>query len=174
MSRKVSLSLLDQIHVASPCPVSWESMTGDGRVRFCGQCRLNVYNIAEMTREEAEAMIAGKEGRLCARFHRRADGTILTRDCPVGLRLVRQRAARAVARVAAAVAFLIGGGLSLAGMRSGRAEARLRQMEPFSTLCRWLSPAPPPPALGKMIFVSGDICVRPPPPPPSSAPTTGR
>ena len=166
MSRRVSLSLLDRIEVASPCPVTWESMTGDDRVRFCGQCRLNVYNFAEMSREEAEALVAGKEGRLCARFHRRADGTVLTRDCPVGLRLARQKAARAVARLAAAIAFLIGGGLSLAGvMRQGRVEARLREIEPFSTLCRWVSPTPPPPPMGK-IFIAGDICVPPPAPAP--------
>jgi hypothetical protein len=52
MSRTVSLSLLDRIEIASPCTVEWDSMTGDDRSRFCGQCKLNVYNIA---RDDAPA-----------------------------------------------------------------------------------------------------------------------
>jgi hypothetical protein len=69
-------------------------MVGDDRVRFCRECNLNVYNISEMTRQQVEALIATTEGRLCARLFRRADGMLLTRDCPVGLRAVRRRIAR--------------------------------------------------------------------------------
>ena len=85
---------LDRLRVASPCSVGWERMVGDDRVRFCNQCNLNVYNISEMTRKQAEALIATTEGRLCARLYRRTDGTILTRDCPVGLRALRRRVSR--------------------------------------------------------------------------------
>jgi len=88
------LSLLDNIRVASPCPASWEKMTGDDRVRFCQECKLNVYNLSEMTRLEGERLIANREGRLCVRFYRRADGTILTRDCPKGLRARVRRLSR--------------------------------------------------------------------------------
>ena len=82
---------LDNIRVASPCPTDWDSMYGDDRKRFCGDCKLNVYNLSGMTREEAEALIMNAEGRLCVRFYRRADGTILTNDCPVGWAKVKQR-----------------------------------------------------------------------------------
>ncbi len=44
-----------------------------------------------MTRSEAESLIARTEGRLCVRFYRRHDGSIITRDCPVGLRAIRRR-----------------------------------------------------------------------------------
>lgn len=74
---------LDSIQVAKPCPVSWDSMSGDDRVRFCSDCRLNVYNLAGMTRREATELIHLQEGRLCVRFFRRKDGTLVTRDCPV-------------------------------------------------------------------------------------------
>jgi len=94
-----SPSVLDNIRVASPCPASWEKMTGDARVRHCQECKLNVYNLSEMTRPEAEKLIASREGRLCVRFYRRADGTILTRDCPKGLRALTAR----ISRIAAAV-----------------------------------------------------------------------
>jgi hypothetical protein len=87
-------NFLERLRVASPCPVSWERMEGDERVRFCSQCDLHVYNISELTGDEARALIANAEGRVCARLYRRADGTVLTRDCPVGLRAVRRRVAR--------------------------------------------------------------------------------
>jgi carboxypeptidase family protein len=85
---------LDRIRIASPCPTSWEQMTGDARLRFCDECKLHVYNISELTRAEAETLIAGAEGRLCARIYRRTDGTVITRDCPVGLRAIRRRVGR--------------------------------------------------------------------------------
>src|SRR5215467_3709252 len=95
------LSLLDNIRVASPCPASWEKMTGDDRVRHCQECKLNVYNLSEMTRLEAERLIANREGRMCVRFYRRTDGTILTRDCPRGLQVVRRISLVAGAALAA-------------------------------------------------------------------------
>jgi hypothetical protein len=66
-------------------------MTGNDSVRFCSQCSLNVYNIANMTDKEAEAVFAkGTNGeRLCARLYRRPDGTIMTDNCPRALRKIR-------------------------------------------------------------------------------------
>ena len=60
------LPQLDQISVASPCHESWGNMQGDERARFCGQCRKHVYNFAEMTRPEIEALVVAKEGKFCA------------------------------------------------------------------------------------------------------------
>ena len=107
------MNKLDRIRIASPCPVSWEHMKGNDRVRFCDQCQLNVYNLSSMSSIEAEALLVSTEGRLCARFYRRSDGTVLTKDCPVGLRALRRR----VAQTAAAVFAIIGG---LATMVSGQ------------------------------------------------------
>src|SRR4051812_9388977 len=100
MGRALSLSILDRVDVASPCKANWDQMEGDDRARFCSDCKLHVYNLSAMTRAEAESLISGSQGRLCTRFFRRADGTILTQDCPVGLRAVRLRAARAAGRLA--------------------------------------------------------------------------
>lgn len=102
-------SLLDGLTIASPCSVSWDSMKGDERVRACAQCRLNVYNLSEMSKPEAEKLILEKEGRLCVRFFRRADGTILTKDCPVGLRAARLKLARLAASALALVAVIAAG-----------------------------------------------------------------
>jgi len=103
---------LDGIGVASPCTADWNQMKGDDRCRFCSQCSLNVFDLSAMTRKDAEELVAsrsgnGKKDRLCVRFMRRADGTVLTRDCPVGLRQrLRRTASRLVAMCTAAFAFL--------------------------------------------------------------------
>src|SRR5919197_4707429 len=105
---------LDGVRVAAPCPADWEKMAGDERMRYCGQCNLHVYNLSGMTRKEAEALITNTEGRLCVRFYRRADGTILTRNCPVGLRALKRRVARtAGAMLSAVLGFFAGIGLDL-------------------------------------------------------------
>jgi hypothetical protein len=87
-------------------------MVGDARVRFCGSCQLNVYNLSDMSRAEAETLVRQAEGEdgphLCVHFYRRADGTMITRDCPVGL---LARAARGVRR---RVAFYASCGAALA------------------------------------------------------------
>jgi hypothetical protein len=80
-----------RLRVASPCPADWNAMQGDDRMRFCGQCEKNVYNISAMTHAEAEELIREKEGKLCVRFFQRSDGTVLTADCPVGRRRKRNR-----------------------------------------------------------------------------------
>lgn len=94
---------IDHLRIASPCSVAWDAMEGDERVRHCAVCSLNVYNLAGMTREEVRALLTRGEGRVCGRLYRRADGTVLTRDCPTGLRALRRRASRAAAAAVAAL-----------------------------------------------------------------------
>lgn len=110
-------SPLDHVTVAAPCNVGWENMVGDERVRFCGQCSLNVYNLSGMTKSEAERLVVQAEGRLCVRFYRRADGTILTKDCPVGLRALRKRAAKVATASFSAVLSFLAGIFAAAGLR---------------------------------------------------------
>jgi hypothetical protein len=86
-------SFVHDIRIATPCKADWNKMSGDERVRFCGQCKLNVYNISEMTTDEAEKLIIEKEGKLCVRMYRRTDGTLLNKDCPIGLLKRRCQAA---------------------------------------------------------------------------------
>jgi hypothetical protein len=81
-----ALTILDEIRIATPCQANWDEMPGDDRVRSCPMCMRAVYNIASLTSVEAAALIAGREGRLCARLYRRADGTVVTADCPLAPR----------------------------------------------------------------------------------------
>ncbi|MFT3766994.1 MAG: hypothetical protein QM820_15970 [Minicystis sp.] len=111
------LPLLDDIRIASPCDASWEDMTGDGRVRFCGSCQKHVYNIIAMTRGEAESLLAAHEGEgsICLRLYQRADGTVITADCPEGVR--RRRRRRRVLAVASAGAMAATAALAAAAPR---------------------------------------------------------
>src|SRR5438128_589318 len=74
---KARLPILDNIRVATPCTAEWAKMSGDERVRHCADCKKNVYNLSDMTRDEAEQLIIEKEGKLCVRYFQRKDGTIL-------------------------------------------------------------------------------------------------
>ncbi len=98
---------LKGLKVASPCPMNWDEMTGDDRVRFCGHCRLNVFNLSALKRDEAIRLLNEKEGRLCVRFFQREDGTVMTADCPVGLAALRQKFRRWTALAFAGAAALL-------------------------------------------------------------------
>jgi hypothetical protein len=109
---------LEDLRVASPCTVDWDSMQGDAQVRHCQQCDLDVYNLSAMTRAEAEAFVREREGgEVCVRLYQRRDGTVISRDCPVGLAArLRRRLVGLKATLAAGLALLVGGLV-------GRAEA---------------------------------------------------
>jgi len=85
---------LDGIRIASPCSANWDEMHGSQRRRFCTLCNLNVYDLSEMTRTEAESFLINAEGRTCIKFYRRRDGTVLTSDCSVGVDRIRKRRTR--------------------------------------------------------------------------------
>jgi hypothetical protein len=149
-------TILSAVKIASPCRESWDGMTGDDRVRSCGACRLNVYNLAGMTTEDAEQLVSGGKGRVCVRLFRRADGTVLTSDCPVGLRKARKKLAMALtataAFLAAGVAFAaevknrpscpVDGAetSSTFSQRYDAMKATARKVEPFRSVIDWIDP----------------------------------
>jgi len=96
-------SPLNNLTIAAPCSANWDEMSGSEQVRFCSHCNLNVYNLSGMSKNEAESLIARTEGRLCVRFYQRTDGTILTRNCPVGLQAIRRRLRRTTTAITSAV-----------------------------------------------------------------------
>jgi hypothetical protein len=98
--------MLDRLSIAAPCPADWDQMPGTDQVRHCTQCNRNVYNLSSMTRREAEALLRETEGQICARLYRRADGTILTGNCPAGLRTIGRRISRVAGAAMSAVATL--------------------------------------------------------------------
>lgn len=141
------MPVLNHLRVASPCEVSWDEMSGDNRQRRCQHCQMNVYNLSEMTREDAESFIRGREGRTCVRFYQRADGTVATKDCPVGLAAVRRKLTLAISAAFTIVLGMLGGAafgksLSPSGTSPGRT-AWFGDSPP---------PAPPPVMMGRMVM----------------------
>jgi len=104
-------ALLRKIRVARPCPTSWSDMAGDGRVRFCGLCRKNVYNFSALTSQEALELLQSRAGTICGLLYRRTDGTIITSDCPVGRQIVMARLGRRLLATAAGLLLSLGGRL---------------------------------------------------------------
>jgi len=94
---------INNLRIASPCPADWNQMAGNDRVRHCSECNLNVYNFSAMTEREIQQLVARSQGRLCGRMYRRSDGTVITQDCPNGLRAVARRVSRMAAAVLTAV-----------------------------------------------------------------------
>ena len=133
--------LLSHVRIASPCPALWSEMTGDDRRRFCKLCSKHVYNIVEMTRDEASAWLAEQVESPCVRIYRRNDGTVLTADCPVGLRRIRHGLARAVGAIAILAFVVLDAFALVAANGTTRQRAiRARQFEPFNTVAKWLNP----------------------------------
>ena len=125
-------SPLNNLKVASPCSQDWNAMLGDNRKRYCGECKLNVYNLSGMSKAEAENLILSAEGRLCVRFYKRADGSVLTEDCPVGWARVKQRT-KAYVTALASLIFTFFGALGLVSAFKKSNETIVGQMIPVST-----------------------------------------
>jgi hypothetical protein len=90
-------NFLKNLTVPTPCPADWDSMIGNDQVRFCEHCSLDVHNLSQMTRAQAERLVAQSNGRLCVRYHRSSTGQPLT--LPVGQKL--HGISRRVSRIAA-------------------------------------------------------------------------
>ncbi|MBL9141376.1 MAG: hypothetical protein JNK53_05865 [Phycisphaerae bacterium] len=158
----IHLDILKDLQIASPCTAAWEDMAGDHRVRRCGACNLGVHNISRFTRAEVQALIERTEGRFCARLYRRADGTVLTADCPVGLAAVRARTKRALAHTVLFVAAALSAGLVLTQSASrGHGQGMLGRLQPFKWANDLLATPQPMPLMG-------DICIPNPPSPPAA------
>jgi hypothetical protein len=111
-------------------------MAGDDRVRHCSLCQQAVYDVSALTRTEANALITKSTGRLCLRLFRRADGTVMTRDCPVGLvRAARRR----LAGVVGAWAFVFLVALGWFTLRPGAVRAARAHVQELEN---WINPRP--------------------------------
>ncbi len=112
---------LNNIKIASPCSADWNAIIPNERRRYCGDCKLNVYNLSGMSQTEAENLLLNSEGWLCVRFYKRADGTILTKDCPVGWKALKQRVSK-TATAFASLVFAVLSGIGLANYFAKSAE----------------------------------------------------
>ncbi len=167
---------LHTLKVASPCHADWDAMEGDDQARFCGTCRKNVYNLSAMTEGEAQALVSRLEGRLCVRFYTRADGTLLTQDCPVGLRAARRTLARKLSHAAVLLLSCASGLLNGLSPAQAVTHAKKHAVKPpvakppaagppRGLTCTAGVPAPvPPPLMGKIAPPHGPAVMPVPPP----------
>lgn len=102
-------------------------MPGDDRVRYCPQCKLNVYDFSALSPKEIERLVLQKEGRLCGRFYQRADGTMLAQNCPVAVRAMLRWTSHVAATVMAA---LVTVGPAFARPRPQQTSPTLTQIHP--------------------------------------------
>lgn len=140
--------------MSSPCRVKWESLTGDDRIRYCGQCRLNVYNLTVMSPVEVEGLVRAFNGRLCGRLYVRPDRTATVQDCRSGRGRKWIRSAWTVG------AFALIGGLSWF-LRGIEGPDRSVHHPWVRQVLEWISPEPRV-RMGKM--------APPLPPPPTQSP----
>ncbi len=164
------LPLLDSIRIASPCSASWDHMVGDERVRFCGSCEKNVYNLSAMAGDEAEKLLATHEGSLCVRLYQRADGTVLTNDCPVG---VRKKRVKRLLVVAAGTGALAAAAFAHQGMPARHAMGAVAVVQQADVsyadtpvTMGSVAPVPPPPPAPRTVEAAPVRPTHPPPQPP--------
>ncbi len=77
MSRTITL---EQVRVGNPCPKQWEELRGDAQVRFCDECELRVFNLSEMTRDEAQSLLDAHPDRLCVCYRPNTTGGVTPLD----------------------------------------------------------------------------------------------
>ena len=163
---QTTIPLLQNVRVASPCEASWEGMEAvDGeRVKFCLHCAKNVYNLSEMTQWEAEGLLRKHEGKLCARYYQRRDGTVLTRDCRIGAQAVRVALIRRSAVAASLFAMMFGAMAAVVSTEETHTTGDLKSapMPKPTTVAPPLMPTP----------VAGGISITPVAPPVAPEPPT--
>jgi hypothetical protein len=75
-------NLLDRVEIAAPCGADWDEMQGSNQIRYCSECHKYVYNLSEMTRTEAEALVVSRRDQMCARLTRDLKGNTANVDSP--------------------------------------------------------------------------------------------
>lgn len=100
-SRTVNLEKqsINKVRIAALCKVSWDQMSEDGRIRQCALCKKNVYNISAMTEKHALRFVQENENKSWVWLYKRKDGTVISDNCPEGLRTIRDRCRKAVLAV---------------------------------------------------------------------------
>lgn len=73
------LPVIDDLQIDHPCPARWDAMPGDDRTRHCAACGRSVHDLSVLTAVEAVSLLGGPAVP-CVRVHRRADGSVVTRD----------------------------------------------------------------------------------------------
>jgi len=94
LKSRILFAMPRHLHLAItvPCAEDWYTMTGSDERRHCDRCDKHVVALAEMTPEEAVALVMkSKPQSLCLRVEHDEDGTVLFRDKPAAAEPPRHR-----------------------------------------------------------------------------------
>jgi hypothetical protein len=81
-----------EMRCASPCDSRGDAhLIGSGRERYCWRCGRDVYDIASLSPPDARAVLGLDETAPPPKLYVRGDGSVMTADCPVGVRRRRVR-----------------------------------------------------------------------------------
>ena len=120
----------------------WSATTASGSA---ARARRTSTTSRRCPREEAERLLAKHEGSICVRLYRRADGTVMSNDCSVGVRRKRVKRTILAAGAAGALAAAATAAFATTG-NSVRGEA-VMMGEP-AVMGSVATPPPPAPAMG--------------------------
>ncbi len=71
------MALSDRVRFLYVCPLAWNRLTGDERVRYCAECQKTVTNLSEMSSAEADTWLQTQTDSVCVRLERDAAGRSL-------------------------------------------------------------------------------------------------
>lgn len=85
-------------------------MTGDDKIRFCGQCKKNVHNLSTLPPNEVTKVLSKLKEKetVCVLMYKRKDGSVIMDNCPLVLRKTRDRIRAAYVAVLLAIFWLLG------------------------------------------------------------------
>jgi hypothetical protein len=115
-----------KFRTGTPCPADWDLMRGDERVRYCPECKRDVYDFSKMSDEDIEHLVARGGQRLCARVRQRPSGVVVTTDSSVSFGGLMRRMSR-LATIALAAAISVGP--ATAGQPGTKLNQRLFQIQ---------------------------------------------
>jgi hypothetical protein len=72
-----------RISIPSPCSENWDEMESAGCNRFCGACSETIHDLAELTAQEAEALLR-EPGKHCVRAQVGPDGVLALKPSHLG------------------------------------------------------------------------------------------
>ncbi len=149
-----------RLKVASPCSADWNAMEGDDHCRFCNLCQKNVYNLEGLSEGEIRELTSSQDGPICARFYQRADGTVLTTNCPVGAADSRRRIRKRVTALAFA-GFVAAGIANFARASSNetKSQSPLLVSQWINEVRQFLGLAVPTTIPPEGEILMGDICI---------------
>lgn len=70
------------LRIQTPCPKRWEELSGSGAKRFCSECSLHVHDAAQLTKADAQALVANATERVCMRLEHDERGAPVFLDSP--------------------------------------------------------------------------------------------